>query len=219
MNELQIFNNEEFGEVRTVSIGGEPWFVGKDVATALGYSNHKDALAKHIDEEDKRGSQIATPGGTQEMTIINESGLYSLIFGSRLESAKRFKRWVTSEVLPAVRKTGRYEVQPQRELTKDDYIRAASIVAGCRNERMPYVLNFLERAGFSVPELESEAGMKREADSVDRGMLVKLMNDSGKSLNELSRLTHICKSALSYYRRGIYVPSPERYAVIIELLS
>ena len=110
MNNLQIFENEEFGQVRTVTIDGEPWFVGKDVAVALGYSNHRDALYKHIDSEDKGESRIATPSGEQTMTIINESGLYSLIFGSKLESAKRFKHWVTSEVLPALRKTGYYEM-------------------------------------------------------------------------------------------------------------
>ena len=108
MNEMKIFDNEEFGQVRTVTIGGEPWFVGKDVAVALGYSNHRDALCKHVDREDKGESRIATPSGEQAMTIINESGLYALIFGSKLESAKRFKHWVTSEVLPMIRKTGGY---------------------------------------------------------------------------------------------------------------
>lgn len=108
MNNLQIFENQEFGQVRTVTINGEPWFVGKDVAAALGYSNHRDALKSHVDDDDKMGSQIATQKGVRETTIINESGMYSLIFGSKLESAKRFKHWVTSEVLPAIRKNGGY---------------------------------------------------------------------------------------------------------------
>lgn len=108
MNNIQIFNNPEFGQVRTVTIDDEPWFAGKDVATALGYSNTKDALARHVDTDDKRGSRITTPSGTQEMTIINESGLYSLILSSKLPTAKKFRRWVTSEVLPAIRKTGGY---------------------------------------------------------------------------------------------------------------
>lgn len=96
MNEIEIFRNEEFGEIRTVIIDGEPWFVGKDVAIALGYNNHRDALYKHVDNEDKGESRIATPSGKQTMTTINESGMYSLIFGSKLESANRFKRWVTT---------------------------------------------------------------------------------------------------------------------------
>ena len=108
MNHLVTFNNPEFGEVRTVDIEGELWLVGKDVARALGYSNPRDALAKHVDDEDKGVSQIATPSGIQEMTIINESGLYSLVLGSRKPEAKAFKRWITHEVIPSIRKTGSY---------------------------------------------------------------------------------------------------------------
>lgn len=109
MNELQIFNNEEFGDIRTMNIDGEPWFVGKDVAEALGYKNTRQALSTNVMDEDKGVHSVDTPSGAQQMTIINESGLYALIFGSKLESAKRFKRWVTSEVLPSIRKTGGYQ--------------------------------------------------------------------------------------------------------------
>lgn len=113
MNELQIFNNEEFGNVRSLMIDNEPWLVGKDVAEALGYSNPRDALSKHVDEEDKR-SNVAIHDGSQNrnMIIINESGLYALVFGSKLPSAKKFKHWVTSEVLPTLRKTGSYAKVP-----------------------------------------------------------------------------------------------------------
>lgn len=107
---LQIFENAEFGQVRTVTIDNEPWFVGKDVATALGYSNSRKALADHVQEDDKGVTKCDTLGGKQDLTIINESGLYSLIFGSKLESAKRFKHWVTSDVLPSIRKHGVYAV-------------------------------------------------------------------------------------------------------------
>lgn len=110
MNELQIFVSKEFGEIRTVTIDNEPWFVGKDVATALGYSNSRDAILKHVHEDDKGVAKCDTPSGKQEMTVINESGLYALIFGSKLDSAKRFKHWVTSEVLPSIRKHGMYAV-------------------------------------------------------------------------------------------------------------
>lgn len=108
MNNLQIFNSPEFGQVRIVQQNGEPWFIGKDVAEILGYSNTKDAIAKHVDDEDKLGSQIATSGQNRNMTIINESGLYSLILSSKMPKAKEFKRWVTSEVIPAIRKHGGY---------------------------------------------------------------------------------------------------------------
>lgn len=125
-NALVKFDNAEFGSVRVVMIDGEPYFVGKDVATALGYKNPRDALKKHIDDEDKRGSQIATPSGVQNMTIINESGLYSLILSSKLDSARQFKRWVTAEVLPSIRKTGSYVKRDDRWLetrqsTKDTH--------------------------------------------------------------------------------------------------
>ena len=108
MNELQIFNNEEFGQVRTLIINNEPWFVGKDVAEILNYTNPRKAISDHIDEEDKRVTKCDTLGGVQNLTIINESGLYSLILSSKLPNAKRFKHWVTSEVLPSIRKTGGY---------------------------------------------------------------------------------------------------------------
>ena len=104
--QLQIFNNAEFGSIRTLDINGEPWLVGKDVAEALGYSNSRKALIDHVDEEDKGVTKCDTPGGMQELTIINESGVYSLVFSSKLPTAKKFKRWVTSEVLPAIRKHG-----------------------------------------------------------------------------------------------------------------
>lgn len=110
MREISIFNSEEFGDIRAIEIDNEPWFVGKDVATALGYSNTRKAIGDHVHEDDKGVTKWDTLGGKQDLTIINESGLYALIFGSKLESAKRFKHWVTSEVLPAIRKTGNYNI-------------------------------------------------------------------------------------------------------------
>ena len=109
----QIFKSKEFGQIRTCMMDGETYFVGKDVASALGYRNAPKAMADHVDDEDKGITKCYTLGGNQEMTVINESGLYSLILSSKLESAKRFKRWVTSEVLPAIRKNGRYELEKQ----------------------------------------------------------------------------------------------------------
>ena len=112
MNDVQVFSNSEFGNIRTVTVNGEPWFVGKDIAEALGYGKDKslnNAVASHVDDEDKGVTEMMTPGGKQNLIIINESGLYSLILSSKLPNAKKFKRWVTSEVLPAIRKTGHYE--------------------------------------------------------------------------------------------------------------
>lgn len=119
MNELQIFNSKEFGDIRTVTINNEPWFVGKDVVDILGYQNGSRDINRHVAEEDRQNYQNGTFESPRGMTVINESGLYALIFGSKLESAKRFKHWVTSEVLPAIRKTGAY----QKPMTTDQKIK------------------------------------------------------------------------------------------------
>ena len=110
MNYMEIFKNSEFGSVRTTLIDNQPYFVGKDVADILGYKNSRQAIRDHVDEEDKGVTKWVTKGGAQNVTVINESGLYSLILGSKLPSAKRFKKWVTSEVLPSIRKRGIYTI-------------------------------------------------------------------------------------------------------------
>lgn len=131
MNEIQIFNSPEFGSVRTLTLNDEPWFVGKDVAEALGYSNSRNAVPKHVSKEDSLRTQIEYAGQRREVTVINESGLYALIFGSKLESAQKFKRWVTSEVLPTLRKTGQYQVKELsgQELMAKALIEAQSVLA------------------------------------------------------------------------------------------
>lgn len=108
MNKIKIFSSPEFGMIRTTEIDGEPWLVGRDVARILGYANPNDALAKHVDEEDKGVAKCDTPGGVQELTAINESGLYSLVLSSKLPNAKQFKRWITADVIPSIRKHGAY---------------------------------------------------------------------------------------------------------------
>ncbi len=110
MNDIQIFNNPEFGDLQAIIIDGEMWFVGKEITDKLGYQNGSRDVNRHVDGEDKRSAKIRYAGQDRELVIINESGLYSLIFGSKLESAKRFKHWVTSEVLPSIRRTGGYEI-------------------------------------------------------------------------------------------------------------
>ena len=203
MTDLQIFQNPEFGQVRSLIIDEEPWFVGKDVAESLGYSNSRKALIDHVDDEDKGVTNRDTLGGMQSMTIINESGLYALIFGSKLDSARRFKRWVTSEVLPSIRKTGSYSTKP-----KVDYLQAAQILATCNSDRLPLIMEVLKLGGLIVPE-----------PTVNCSEIDRLMKEHDVSLRELSRRTGICKSALSYYRRGIHKPSKDRYALIIRALK
>ena len=155
MNNLQIFNSPDFGQIRTIQQNGEPWFVGKDVAKILGYERADNAIRNHVDDEDKLMHQISASGQNREMYIINESGLYSLILSSKMPKAKEFKRWVTSEVIPAIRKTGKYEAMAQAvpindepttdftQLEFDQRIRIAAIIASCRRERLPLVAKVL----------------------------------------------------------------------------
>lgn len=173
MSEVKIFNNEEFGEIRTVNIDGEPWFVGKDVAEALGYQNGSRDINNHIEEDDRR---IITnqnyQNGTLEipnrgLIIINESGLYALIFGSKLESAKRFKHWITSEVLPSIRKHGIYATDNVIDnimnnpdfgiqlLTKLKEERAARVEAERRNAILTHV-----NKTYTMTEIAKELNMK-----------------------------------------------------------
>ena len=128
MEELQIFKSPEFGEIRTTEINGEPFFVGRDIAEALGYTNPRKAIIDHVEDDDKGVTKCDTLGGEQEMTIINESGLYSLILSSKLPTAKQFKHWVTSEVLPAIRKTGGY-IGNQENMSDDEIMAKALLVA------------------------------------------------------------------------------------------
>lgn len=128
MNELMIFNNPEFGNIRTMDRDGAPWFVGKDVAEVLGYKNTRQALATNVDLDDKGVHSVDTPSGQQEMTIINESGLYALVLSSKLPTAKKFKRWVTSEVIPSIRKHGGY-INGQENMTPAELMASALLMA------------------------------------------------------------------------------------------
>lgn len=165
MNDLKVFENEEFGSVRTLSMDGDPWFVGKDVATALGYAKPTDAVRKHVDSEDRGVSKTETPSGEQEVVIINESGLYSLILSSKLPNAKRFKRWVTSEVLPAIRKTGTYSSKPETPTFEPKrtsvgeiaslllQIRQVQKAQGTSSRKIAYTAKCLcEQFGIELPE-------------------------------------------------------------------
>lgn len=143
MNELRIFNNADFGDVRTVEKDGNIWFVGKDVAEALGYARTADAVKAHIDADDKGVCVLPTPGGRQETTIINESGLYSLVLSSKLPKAKAFKRWITSEVIPSIRKTGSYN-KPSKEPTTQQEQRAKAMLLNAQSRQCNLWLRLAE---------------------------------------------------------------------------
>lgn len=171
---IQVFNNTEFGEIRTMEINGEPWFVGKDVATALGYSNPRDAMFRHVDSEDKNTVAFHDGNkGNPNQTIINESGMYSLILGSKLEGAKRFKRWVTSEVLPSIRKSGAYATDSAAAEYKARELRIKEMNAQAR------LINAETRR---LVALQKEKGLSKVA--VDT-LAIKAMEEiSGKDLGD-----------------------------------
>ena len=170
---LQTFQNLEFGEIRSMTINGEPWFVGKDIAAALGYSNPRKAIGDHVDEEDKGVTKCDTLGGGQNLTIINESGMYSLILSSKLEGAKRFKRWVTSEVLPSIRKTGAFATDSAAAELKARELRVKEMNAQAR------LINAETRR---LLILQKEKGLSKVA--VD-ALAVRAMEDvTGKDLGE-----------------------------------
>ncbi len=183
MNELQVFNNPEFGEIRTVEVNGEPWLVGKDVAVALGYKNPQEAIRTHVEEEDKGVSEILTPGGKQTVPIINESGLYSLVLSSKLPGAKKFKRWVTAEVLPSIRKHGLYATENTVEAMLNDPDTAIRLLQEVKDER----------AKRKALEAEVEANRPKAlfADSVAAskssilvGELAKLLKQNGVDIGQ-----------------------------------
>lgn len=157
MNEMQIFNNEEFGSVRVIEMNDEPWMVGKDVAQALGYGEGKslaNAVANHVDPEDKGVTELMTPGGKQKMVVINESGLYSLVLSSKLPGAKRFRKWVTGTVLPSIRKTGGY-IAGQEELSDSELMARALLVAQRQiAEREKRIKAQSEQIGVMAPKAE-----------------------------------------------------------------
>lgn len=180
MNELQIFNNPEFGEVRTVSIDGEPWLVGKDVAVALKYTNPQKAIRDHVDSEDTTVNESFTVNGTKGL-LINESGLYSLVLSSKLPTAKKFKRWVTSEVLPAIRKTGGYSVpQSPEEQMAQGLLAAQKLLA----EKDTTIAKQTQLIGELKPKADYTDRILQSKSLVTITQIAKDYGMSGAAMNE-----------------------------------
>lgn len=202
MNKIKVFNNPSFGEIRTIVMNSEPWFVGKDVAEILGYAKARNAISAHVDPEDKKDAPIQGPlGGTQEMTIINESGLYSLILSSKLPTAKRFKRWVTSEVLPAIRRHGAYLTEQKVEeiLTNPDtIIKLATQLKEEREARkQAEALNEANR-----PKVIFAEAVSTSKDGILVGMLAKLLHQNGVKIGQ-NRLFQWLRDKGYLMKRGV----------------
>ena len=179
MNDLQIFNSEEFGEIRTVTIDGEPWFAGKDVAVALKYNEPHKAIQRHVEEDDRMKHPVTdSTGRVQEVWIISESGLYALIFGSKMESAKRFKHWVTSEVLPAIRRHGAYMTDQtlEKALTSPDFL--IQLATQLKNEQEKNVALAADNEHMKPKEIFADA-VAASHTSILIGDLAKLLKQNG----------------------------------------
>ena len=178
MNKIMIFENEEFGKVRTVCIDGEPWLVGKDVAEKLGYSDTAKAIKRHVDEEDKGVDVLSTPGGKQPITVINESGFYSLVLSSKMPKAKNFKRWVTSEVLPTIRKTGGYVANP--ELFVETFFPSASPdIKATMKLVIQHSIELERKNDLNEPKVKFADQVADTTNVIDMGEMAKLANDRG----------------------------------------
>lgn len=182
-NEIKAFSNEEFGSIRRVEVDGEYWLAGKDVAQALGYSNPRKALADHVDEEDKGVTKCDTLGGAQDITIINESGLYSLVLSSKLPTAKKFRRWVTSEVLPSIRKHGAYMTPETLEaaiLNPDYLIKVATALKQETEKRKALE----EKVSADAPKVLFADSVAASTSTVLIGELAKIMRQNGINMGE-----------------------------------
>ena len=217
MNELQTFNFEEL-PLRTMNIDGEPYFVGKDVAEVLGYKRTADAIREHVESEDKGVGKIQTPGGMQNVTIINESGLYSLIFSSKLESAKRFKRWVTSEVLPAIRKHGLYATDNviENTLNNPDYI--INILTEYKKEK-EHNLALEQQVKENKPKVLFADSVAGSDNSILVGELAKLLKQNGIDVGQNRLFKWLRNNGYLIKKSGESYNLPTQKSMDLEILD
>ena len=208
MNDLQVFKNPEFGTVRTVEINGEPWLVGKDVAEALGYERPTDAARKRVDPEDRGVAKIETPSGIQEMTIINESGLYSLVLSSKLPGAKKFRRWVTAEVLPTIRKTGGYAIPK-------DYPSALRALAESVEQRQALEA----QAEANAPKVLFADAVATSHTSILIGELAKLLKQNGVETGQNRLFDWLRKNGYLIRRNGVDYNMPTQRSMEMGLFE
>ena len=217
MNELNIFENKQFGSIRTLTIDGEPYFVGKDVAEILGYTNPQKALRDHIDEEDKTVNDLFTVNGTRGI-LINESGLYSLILGSKLPTAKTFKRWVTSEVLPTIRKTGGY-------INNDDAFIETYLPNADENTRLLFkgtletVRNLNAQIKQNKPKVVFADAVTSSKTSILIGELAKLIKQNGIQIGEKRLFSWMRENGYLIKRKGTDYNSPTQRSMEMELFE
>lgn len=214
MNELQVFENAQFGQVRTVQKDGQPWFVGKDVASALGYSNPRKALYDHVDDEDKAdGVTIRdSMGRTQNPVIINESGMYSLVMSSKLPNARQFKRWVTNEVLPSIRKSGGY-IAGQETMTDAELLSKALLVAQRQIEARDVQIEAM------TPKALFADAVSASKTSILIGELAKLLKQNGVDIGQNRLFQWLRENGYLIRQRGALYNSPTQRSMNLGLFE
>ena len=221
MNELQVFENAQFGQVRTINKDGEPWFVGKDVAEALGYSNPRKALYDHVDNEDKTdGVTIRDSiGRPQNPVIINESGLYSLVMSSKLPNARQFKRWVTSEVLPSIRKNGGY-IAGQETMTDDELLANALMVAQRKIETRDKQIEAQEKQIEAMyPKALFADAVSASKTSILIGDLAKIIKQNGVDIGQKRLFQWLRENKYLISQKGASYNSPTQRSMEMKLFE
>ena len=224
-NKIQIFNNPEFGKIRSLMIDNEPYFVGKDVAKALGYAKTENAIATHVDEEDKTSTLIQGSGSNYRSMaiIINESGVYSLIFGSKLPTAKKFKQWVTGVVLPSIRKTGRYNINSNNKGTLERQIEQLQKICEQQNQLIQTLLPSVTNQIHDVQN-SAQDDVQNNVPSISclnySGDIIRNMREqSDVTQNELSRRLNVVRSYISKVENGGCIPNTATFFKIADVLN
>ena len=218
MQELQIFNSPEFGQIRTIERGGEPWFVGKDVAEALGYANARNAVPDHVDDEDKLRTQIEYAGQKREVTLINESGLYSLVLSSKLPGAKQFKRWITSEVIPSIRKHDAYMTPDKLEevlLSPDTLIQLAQNLKDEQEKRKA----LQEQVEAQRPAVLFAGAVETSKSSILIGELAKILKQNGIKIGPIRLFDWMRQNGYLIRRNGSDYNMPTQRAIEMGLFE
>lgn len=218
MNKLQVFNSPEFGEIRAVTIDSEPWLVGKDVATALGYANPQKAIRDHVDDEDKTVNESFTVNGTA-IVLINESGLYSLVLSSKLPGAKKFKRWVTSEILPSIRKNGGY-IDGAESLSPEELMAKALLVAQktIEDQKERLTAAHEENAAMRPKALFADA-VAASKNSILVGEMAKLLKQNGVEIGQNRLFDWLRENGYLIRRQGADYNMPTQRAMDMGLFE
>lgn len=219
MNNIKIFNSPDFGQIRTIQQNGEPWFVGKDVAKILGYERADNAIRNHVDDEDKLMHQISASGQNREMYIINESGLYSLILSSKMPKAKEFKRWVTSEVIPAIRKTGGY-IAGSENMTDAEIMAKAVLVAQSTIQQRDQRIKELESdVAAAKPKVLFADAVSASDSTILIGDLAKILKQNGHPIGQKRLFNWMREQGYLIKRQGADYNSPTQRAMEMGLFK